>query len=187
MVLDCLHSASLREHARYLGGRKRLPLRPLTKPTREDRIFAALRRAVPKPQARETSKNAWILATALKIVDKRVSARRDIAKYQVLIWRLGCAIKESLREGREQQSEEAESEVETLLGSDQPLHREAWHQIKGWYKDAVDHAPLPDWVYLKWITAEMVELYSYVLDLKKKTPFTCSRSRWKTRCLRRTR
>ena len=29
MVLGCLHSASLREHARYLGGRKCLPLHPL--------------------------------------------------------------------------------------------------------------------------------------------------------------
>ena len=98
------------------------------------------------------------MAKTWGLVDVRVSARRDIAKYQVLIWRLGCAIKESLREGREQQSEEAGSEVETLFGSDHPLHREAWHQIKGWYKDAVDHAPPPDWVYLKWITAEMVEL-----------------------------
>ena len=35
IVLGCLHSASLREHARYFGGRKRLPLRPPTKPTRE--------------------------------------------------------------------------------------------------------------------------------------------------------
>ena len=26
MVLGCLHSASLKEHARYLRGRKRLPL-----------------------------------------------------------------------------------------------------------------------------------------------------------------
>ena len=42
MVLGCLHSASLREHTRYLGECKRLPLLPPTAPTREDRIFAAL-------------------------------------------------------------------------------------------------------------------------------------------------
>ena len=52
MVMICLHSASLRDHARYLGGRKRLPLCPPTKPTMEDIIFAALRRALLKPQAR---------------------------------------------------------------------------------------------------------------------------------------
>ena len=42
MVLGFLHSASLTEHTRYLGGRKKLPLRPPTEPTREDKIFAAL-------------------------------------------------------------------------------------------------------------------------------------------------
>ena len=47
MVLGCLHSAPKREHARYLSGRKKLSLRPPAKPTREDSIFAALRRAVP--------------------------------------------------------------------------------------------------------------------------------------------
>ena len=34
MVLSCLPSASLTEHNRYLGGRKKWPLRPPTKPTR---------------------------------------------------------------------------------------------------------------------------------------------------------
>ena len=58
MVLGCLNNASLSEHNRYLGGRKRLPLRPPTKQTREDRIFESLQRAVPKPQAREYRNNA---------------------------------------------------------------------------------------------------------------------------------
>ena len=53
MVLGCRHSASLKGNARYLGGRKRPPLLPLTKLTREDTIFAALLRAVPKPRDRE--------------------------------------------------------------------------------------------------------------------------------------
>ena len=57
MFLGCLYSAPLREHTRYLGGRKRLPLRPPTAPTREDGIFAALQRAVPKPLVREAGKN----------------------------------------------------------------------------------------------------------------------------------
>ena len=62
MVLGCLHSAPLREHARYLGGCKRLTLLPPTTPTREDRISADLRRDVPQPLAREARKNTWILA-----------------------------------------------------------------------------------------------------------------------------
>ena len=52
MVLGCLRSAPEREHAKYLTGRKKLPLRLPAEPTREDDIFAALRRAVPKPHAR---------------------------------------------------------------------------------------------------------------------------------------
>ena len=74
MVLGCVHSASLQEHVRYLGGSKRPPLRLSTKLTREDRIFAALWRAVPKPRAQEAWKNSWILATTWRLVDKRVSA-----------------------------------------------------------------------------------------------------------------
>ena len=62
LVLICLHSASLTDHTRYLGGRKKLPLRPPKAPTREDKIFAALRRAVLKARAREARKNDWILA-----------------------------------------------------------------------------------------------------------------------------
>ena len=122
-VLGCLHSAHLREHARYLGGRKRLPLLPSTAPTREDGIFAALRRAVPKPLDKEVRKKAWILAATWRLVDKRVSVRRDLAKDQVLIWKLGRAIKASLWDNRRRRAEEAGSKVEALMGSDPLIHR----------------------------------------------------------------
>ena len=49
MVVGYLHSAPAREHAKYLTGRKKLPLQPPTDPMREDGIFAALHRAAPKP------------------------------------------------------------------------------------------------------------------------------------------
>ena len=52
--------------------------------------------------------------------------------------------------------------VDALLGSDPLLHREVWHRIKGWYKDAVDRAPPPAWATLKRITSERVELYIYI-------------------------
>ena len=57
MVLGCLRSAPDREHAKYLTGHKKLPLQPPTAPMREDGIFAALQRAVPKPHAREHRMN----------------------------------------------------------------------------------------------------------------------------------
>ena len=53
----------------YIGGRKRLNLYPPTALTREDGIFAALRRPVPKLLARETRKNAWILAATWRLVN----------------------------------------------------------------------------------------------------------------------
>ena len=52
--------------------------------------------------------------------------------------------------------------MEKLLGSDPTPHREAWNRLKGWYWAAVDCALPPAWVTLEQITAERVELYSYV-------------------------
>ena len=53
-------------------------------------------------------------------------------------------------------------EVEKLLGLDPPHHREAWHRLEGWYQAAVNRDPPPAGVNLDWITAERVDLYSYV-------------------------
>ena len=60
MVVGCLRSAPEQEHARYMKGRQNIPLKPPTDTMREDGIFEALRRAVPKPHEREKHKNAWI-------------------------------------------------------------------------------------------------------------------------------
>ena len=67
-----------------------------------------------------------------------------------------------MREDRKRREEEAGEELETLMGSDPPLHWEAWHRIKEWYKAVVDRATPPARVTLERITAERVELYSYV-------------------------
>ena len=60
--------------------------------------------------------------------------------------------------------------METLMGSEPPIHWEAWHRIKGWYKAVVDPAPPTSWVTLEWIMAERVELYIYVLPPGTNTP-----------------
>ena len=187
MVLGYLHSASLKKHTRYLRVRKKLPLCPPTDPTREDKIFAALRRAAPKPRAQEAWKNEWISAAIWRLVNERVSARRDPAKYQTLIRRLDRAIKARMSTDRKRRTEEAGAEVETLVGADPPLIQEAWQQIKGWYKAAVDCAPPPARVTLERITAERVELYSYVPPPGRTSPHPYSRSRWMNRFLRRMR
>ena len=95
-------------------------------------------------------------------MDERVSARWYIAKYQTLIRRLGRAIKASLQEDRKWREEEAGSEVEILLGPYPPLHQEPWHRIKVWYKAAFDYDLPPAWVTLGRITAQRVEMYSYI-------------------------
>ena len=55
--LGCLHSASLKERMRYLGGWNKLTLRQPTEPTMGDEIFATLQRAVPKARAQEARRN----------------------------------------------------------------------------------------------------------------------------------
>ena len=37
-----------------------MPLKPPTKPTREDELFGDLRREVPKPHEQEKHRNVWI-------------------------------------------------------------------------------------------------------------------------------
>ena len=154
---------------------------------REDTIFAALRKAVTKSQAREARKNAWILAATWRLVDKRVSAHRDLAKDQALIWRLGRAISASLTTDRIRQAEEVGVEVEALLGLYPPLHREAWHRIKVLYKAVVDHALSPAWVTLKRITEEGWNCTVMYHPRRRTSPFPCSRYQWMTRFLQRTR
>ena len=161
MVLGCLRSVPEREHAKYLSGRKKLPLRPPAEPTREDGIFVALRRAVPKPHMRERRKNGWISEETWRLVNERISARQG-TKVQSRIRRLSRAIAASLKGDRKSRVETAGEEVETLLGADPPNPREAWKQLKGWYKAAVDCAPPPARATLERITAEQFDLYSYV-------------------------
>ena len=81
---------------------------------------------------------------------------------QANIWRLSRAIATSLKGVRKRWVEIAGEEEETLLRADLPNPKEAWRQLKGWYKAAVNRAPPPDRATLKRITVERVGLYSYV-------------------------
>ena len=75
MVVGHLRSVTAQDHARYINGRRKMPLKPPTEPTREDELFEALRRAVPKPHEREKYKNAWISEETWILVNKRESPR----------------------------------------------------------------------------------------------------------------
>ena len=140
-------------HAKYLTGLKKLLLQPLTDPTREDGIFAALRRAVSKPHVRERRTNELISEETWTLVNERVSARRG-TRVQARIWRLSRAIAESLKGDSKRRVETAVEEVDTLLGADLTNPKEAWRRLKGWYKAAVNRAPPPARATLERITAE---------------------------------
>ena len=142
MVRGCLRSAPARENAKYLTGQKKLPLQPPTEPTREDGIFVALRRAVPKPHGRERRTNEWISEETWRLVDERVSMRQG-TRVKARIWRLSREIAASLKGDRKSRVEISGEEVETLLGADPPNPKEAWRRLKGWYKAAVKRAPPP--------------------------------------------
>ena len=125
MVMGCLRISPLREHTKYLWGRKRLPLQLPTALAREDGIFAAPGRAVPKPKAQDARKNVCTSEAMWRLIDERVSVCRYPAKDQTLIWGLGRAIAASLKGNRRRRAEEAVKEVETLLRLEHLLHREA--------------------------------------------------------------
>ena len=59
------------------------------------------------------------------------------------IRRLGRAIRASLQGDRKRREETVGLDMETLLGEDPPNPKEAWRQLKGWYKAAVNMAPPP--------------------------------------------
>ena len=79
---------------------------------------------------------------------------------------------ESLKGDRRRRVETAGEEVETLLGADPPMPREACQRLKGWYKAAADRAQLPARATLEQITEERVDLYSYVPSLGANIPVT---------------
>ena len=108
-----------------------MPLTPPKEPTREDKIFGDLRRAVPKLHSREQHRNAWISDKTWKLVDERVLVRRE-PRAQTKMRRLGRAINASLKGDRRWRVEEAGKAVEALLGEDPPNAKEAWRRMKGW-------------------------------------------------------
>ena len=70
---------------------------------------------MPKPHVRELSKNEWISEETWRLVNERVSARRGTG-VQARIWRLGHAIRVSIKGERKRRVEITGEEVETLLG-----------------------------------------------------------------------
>ena len=97
-----------------------------------------------------------------RLIDERVSTRRDPQYGKADRRQLLKAITASLAQDRRRRAEEAGAEVEALMKADPPLIQEAWYRLQGWYKAAVDRAPPPARATLKRVTAERVTLYSRI-------------------------
>ena len=129
-------------------------MRPPREPTRTDQLFAALRRAVPRAQPREARQNAWISESTRRLIDERVSTRREPQYRQAYKQQLGKAVQKSLATDRRRRADEAGAEVDTLVKAYPPLIQEAWYRLQGWYKAEVDRALLRAQATLKRITVE---------------------------------
>ena len=99
MVVGHLQSGMAWEHARYIKGRRKMPLQPPKDPTREDELFRDLQRAVPKPHEREKHRNAWISEETCRLADEKVSSKRG-TRVRARLRRLGRSFRASLKGDR---------------------------------------------------------------------------------------
>ena len=73
----------------------------------------------------------------------KVSVRWHLTRNQKLLRRQGQHIKVSLKVGRQHHVGTSREDIETSLAVHPPTVKEACHRMKGWYKEANDHAPPP--------------------------------------------
>ena len=106
-------------------------MRPTVKPSRTDKLFAALQRAVPRPKPREARRKSWILAETRRLIDERVSVRQDPRYGMLYRRRMRKAVQASLATDRRRRAERRGAEVEALVKADPPLIQEVWYRLQG--------------------------------------------------------
>ena len=111
MVIRLLRGGTARAQGKYISGRRKIPMKPPRRPTREDELFGDIRRSVLKPQPREQHQNAWISKETWRLVDERVTMRRK-SRARTGLWKLGRDIQASMKEDRKRRVEEAETAIE---------------------------------------------------------------------------
>ena len=122
--------------------------------------FEALRATVEMPPPRERRENYWISDATWKLVDKRVTLRRQGQLGQVEGRRLRQQINQSLKRNRLARAELAGDNItaESAGGN----VKEAYRHLKGWYRSASETAARPCYLTMTWQTAERVALYQQV-------------------------
>ena len=168
-----------------MGGARAPPLHPKTIPTRENGLFAAICRAIPKPKSQEVRNNAWISEDTWRLAKERIYERRDPERKQNLLRHLGREINISLKGDRKRGIEEAGYAIERLMVADTPVHKESWHWMKGWYKAVVDNILPPALATLEQITVERVDLYRQVQPPGNNITISVNPFQWRTWSLRR--
>ena len=113
-----------------------------------------------------------IWAETWRLIDDRVSTRRDPRYGKADRRQLSKAIKARLEKEQRRRAEEAGAEVEALMKAEPPLIQEEWYRLQGWYKAAVDRAPPPARDTLKRVTAKRVSLYRRITPPGDNIPVT---------------
>ena len=142
MVMGLLRGGTAKAHGKYIAGRRKIPLKPPRRLTREDEFFGDLRQAVLKPQPQEQHWNTWISEETWRLVDERVTMRRK-TRARTGLRRLGQAIQASMKGDRKRRVEEAGTVVKNMLQEDPPNARGSWRRMKGWYRAAAKRGPPP--------------------------------------------
>ena len=137
----------------------RLPLRPKNgETTRENTIFADLLGETPKPPTQAGWHNEWIFKSMWSIIYKRVYVNKESTQDQSQLCCLSHQIREKLKVYRKQQVDTEISAIESHIASRPLLAKEAWMQMKSWYKYTSDRNPPPSWVITNYIKSEIVAL-----------------------------
>ena len=99
----------------------------------------------------------WILPENWRLIDTRIAEflNGDNRNSRGI----NHKIKVILQEDQSWRVSNVGSTVKSPLTSDPPLIQEAWNQMRGWYKDAVDHPLPPARVAIANITVKRVKLY----------------------------
>ena len=83
-------------------------------------------------------------------------------RYKLLLRDMRWNVRASIQKYRKHLLKTSWAEVEALLIPDPPLVKEAWIQMRGWYRDVEYCSPTPSRVTITHMTADILELYRRV-------------------------
>ncbi len=120
-------------------------------------VFEQLKRDVEKPAPREQQHNKWILPAKWALINMWPMLRRQGRLCQAGFRRMKRRILRSLKEYRAARTERVAEDIESeLMGGDV---KEAFHHLKGWYRDASNTTSCPCFLTLEKQMEDREKLY----------------------------